>query len=317
MSERRDAHLHFFAGWLGATISCVLLSPLEVLKTKQQSSAFRHLRAGQLTAQIWRAEGAAGFYRGLVPHLAGVGPARALYFGGYRWCKQHLPERTGLSGRSLDFIAGAAAMVASATIMSPLWVVKTRFQLQPSTPGSPPMFSGMADAFRQVYRREGLPAFYRGLSASYLGVAETALQFALYGELKERRIAARLATLRAEAAAGRGPPLPADPGERARLAYGDGSAFWTSAASKLVAAVATYPHEVLRTRMREGTFAPSGPGAAPAPPRYTGLRQSVALILREEGLRGLYGGMTVHLLRTVPNAAVLVLVVEKVTGGEV
>jgi hypothetical protein len=58
-----------------------------VLKTKQQSSAFRHLGAGRLAAQIWRAEGAAGFYRGLVPHLAGVGPARALYFGGYRWCK--------------------------------------------------------------------------------------------------------------------------------------------------------------------------------------------------------------------------------------
>ena len=81
MSERRDAHLHFFAGWLGATISCVLLSPLEVLKTKQQSSAFRHLGAGRLAAQIWRAEGAAGFYRGLVPHLAGVGPARAYALG--------------------------------------------------------------------------------------------------------------------------------------------------------------------------------------------------------------------------------------------
>jgi solute carrier family 25 protein 33/36 len=309
MGDRRDAHLHFFAGWLGATVSCVLFSPLEVLKTKQQSSAFRQLGVTRLAAQIWRGEGAAGFYRGLVPHLAGVGPARALYFGGYRWCKQHAAS-TGLTGRYLDFLSGAAAMVTSVTIMSPLWVVKTRYQLQPSQPGAPPMFSGMGDAFQQVYRREGLRAFYRGLSASYLGVFETALQFALYGELKERRTAVRLAALRAEAAAGARPPLPADPAALARLAYDDGSAFWTSAASKLVAAVVTYPHEVLRTRMREAAV---GPGA----PRYGGLRQSVALILREEGVRGLYGGMAVHLLRTVPNAAVLVLVVEKVTGGEV
>lgn len=311
MSERRDAHLHFFAGWLGATISCVMFSPLEVLKTKQQSSTFRHLSLPRLSAQIWRAEGAAGFYRGLVPHLAGVGPARALYFGGYRWCKQHLHERTGLSGRYLDFTAGAAAMVASVSIMSPVWVVKTRYQLQSSAPGAPPMYAGVVDAFQRVYRREGLPAFYRGLSASYLGVFETALQFALYGELKERRAAVRLAALRTEAAAGARAPLPADPGARARLAFDDGDAFWTSAASKLVAAVATYPHEVLRTRMREAALVPGGA------PRYAGLLQSAALILREEGLRGLYGGMAVHLLRTVPNAAVLVLVVEKVTGGEV
>lgn len=35
----------------------------------------------------------------------------------------------------------------------------------------------------------------------------------------------------------------------------------------------------------------------------------------EEGLRGLYAGLPPHLVRVVPNAAILFLVVEVVLGG--
>jgi hypothetical protein len=92
-------------------------------------------------------------------------------------------------------------------------------------------------------------------------------------------------------------------------AYGSGLAFVTSAAAKLIAAAATYPHEVLRTRMREHTTGGQR--------RYRGVLQSTRLILAEEGLRGLYGGMGVHMVRTVPNAAILLMVVERIVGGEV
>ena len=103
-------------------------------------------------------------------------------------------------------------------------------------------------------------------------------------------------------------PLPTERAALQRLAYGDKEAFFTSAAAKLVAAVLTYPHEVLRTRMREQRS---------AVPKYETLLQSFRLIAREEGLRGLYGGLGVHMVRTVPNAAILLMVVERVVGGEV
>ncbi len=39
--------------------------------------------------------------------------------------------------------------------------------------------------------------------------------------------------------------------------------------------------------------------------KYTGLVQCFKLVFKEEGMLGLYGGLTPHLLRTVPSAAIM------------
>ena len=83
---------------------------------------------------------------------------------------------------------------------------------------------------------------------------------------------------------------------------------YTVAAStaKMIAIIATYPHEVVRTRLREqainGAF------------KYTGFLNSLSIIAKEEGIRGLYGGMGLHLLRSVPNAAVMFVTFELVSN---
>ena len=38
-------------------------------------------------------------------------------------------------------------------------------------------YNGVFDAVRRIYREEGARAFLRGLSISYLGLVETAIQF--------------------------------------------------------------------------------------------------------------------------------------------
>jgi len=73
--------------------------------------------------------------------------------------------------------------------------------------------------------------------------------------------------------------------------------------SKLIASAMTYPHEVIRTRMREQR------GTAT---KYTGFFQAIKLIAVEEGPKGLYGGMGAHMIRTVPNAAIMFLTYETV-----
>lgn len=68
--------------------------------------------------------------------------------------------------------------------------------------------------------------------------------------------------------------------------------------AKFFAALITYPHEVVRTRMRQ---APLEDGRM----KYTGLVQCFSTIWKEEGVASLYGGLTPHMLRVVPSAAIM------------
>lgn len=47
--------------------------------------------------------------------------------------------------------------------------------------------------------------------------------------------------------------------------------------------------------------------------KYTGVVQCTRLVVREEGLGALYGGLTPHLMRAVPASAIMFGVFEVVT----
>ena len=54
---------------------------------------------------------------------------------------------------------------------------------------------------------------------------------------------------------------------------------------------------MIRTRVRQEPM-------ANGKPKYTGIVQCFRLMWKEEGLASLYGGLTAHLLRAVPSAAI-------------
>ena len=82
----------------------------------------------------------------------------------------------------MHLCAAAIAGIATGSATNPIWVVKTRLQLSASdevsravsaSPTSP--FGGSVSTIKQIAHEEGIRGFYKGLSASYLGVTEGAI----------------------------------------------------------------------------------------------------------------------------------------------
>ena len=73
--------------------------------------------------------------------------------------------------------------------------------------------------------------------------------------------------------------------------------------AKMIASTATYPHEVVRTRLREQV-------EVGEKRIYKGFWHCLMKVYREEGRPGLYGGLSAHLVRVVPNAAILFMFYE-------
>lgn len=328
----------------------IVTAPFDVVKTRLQSDLFKPrspvpllsgvtpvlaqpstggLRAllwnfvdtGLILRDVYRYEGPTALFKGLGPTLVGVIPGRSINFFVYGNGKRIMADElnNGQENAAVHLGAAAVAGIITATATNPIWVVKTRMQLQQSdrsnqtkkvVSGTPLSKGPPATLFSQSYRtittpasvpipsssyhptsysttmnilrHEGIKGFYRGLSASLLGVTEGTIQWGLYEQFK---IIAREGMAEGE-----------EGGWRVSAAAGS---------AKLVATMITYPHEVIRTRLRQ----PPPPNSLP---RYTALVQSFKLILLEEGWRALYGGLSPHLLRVVPNAVTMFWVYEKV-----
>ena len=241
-------------------------------------------------------DGVSGFFRGLPPTLIGIIPSRSAYFYAYSRCKTfldttlHCPQGSPPNALISGFVAG----VVGNTITNPIWMIRTRMQLEADAAVGQVAYKGYLDVIGTIFQQEGFKGFYRGLQASYWGCTEGALQFILYEQLKRQLLQRENRLLRA---AGR-PPVT----ELRRPAL----LFWSAALAKMMASIATYPHEVARTRLREqsrlGIY------------KYTGMWQTIRTVAREEGRPGLYAGMGVHLMKVVPNSALMFLTYEIVRG---
>ena len=65
-------------------------------------------------------------------------------------------------------------------------MVKTRMQLM--NEASQTQYAGYANAVSTIYKNEGLGGFYRGVTASYWGATEGAIQFMVYEKLKKKEV---------------------------------------------------------------------------------------------------------------------------------
>ncbi|KAL8648658.1 MAG: hypothetical protein Q9210_004858 [Variospora velana] len=205
---------------------------------------------------------------------------------------------------------------------NPIWVIKTRLMAQSNATTSinhsrPPWhYRNTIDAARKMYRAEGLLSFYSGLTPALFGLTHVAIQFPLYEVLKEKFTGIGIGMNESEE-------------DRSHHFYGLALAVFLS---KVCASTATYPHEVVRTRLQtqqrsspdafsnngisRKVVADYGPPTKPASSNelrnlpYRGTIQTCKAILLEEGWRGFYAGLGTNLIRAVPAAMTTILTFE-------
>eukprot|EP00730_Choanoeca_flexa_P007252 TRINITY_DN12302_c0_g1_i3.p1 TRINITY_DN12302_c0_g1~~TRINITY_DN12302_c0_g1_i3.p1 ORF type:complete len:309 (+),score=30.93 TRINITY_DN12302_c0_g1_i3:177-1103(+) len=284
--------VNLLGGGLGAAAGSTATGPLEVVKTRMQSSKYAYTKPNADAPWIYRNsvtlraltttlrdEGVLSLWRGLGPTLVGIIPSRACYFAMYNGSKPLVAKlNDGHENSAVHLGAGLIAGIVTSTVTSPIWVIKTRVQLA-NMQGSSSSF----DVIRSTWQQEGFKGFFKGLAASYAGVFESAIQFTLYEYFKKE-----LHVDRADGSV-----------DKVKMVS-------SSIMAKAVACISTYPHEVVRTRMRE----PPGQGVEV----YRGFFHCLASIYKHEGAQALYAGMPTHLLRSVPNAVIVFMTYEWVAA---
>ncbi|KAI8346880.1 mitochondrial carrier domain-containing protein [Choanephora cucurbitarum] len=276
---------HSIAGAGAGIVSSIVTCPLDVAKTRLQNQSIalpgERLYKGTVgtLSRIWHEEGIRGLYRGLGPTILGYLPTWAIYFTAYDYCKNQWAGEIGPNKEWLLHITSAMSAGAASTMLTnPLWVIKTRLMTQNERTAY--RYNNTLHAFITIAREEGFRGFYKGLGPSLIGVSHVAVQFPLYERLKSLLYVDRNAS-----------------------STGSTSILLASALSKMAASLATYPHEVIRTRLQNQTRKPY---------KYQGIFHAIEVISKEEGIRGFYKGLSTNLVRTVPSSALTILTYEMV-----
>jgi len=214
-----------------------------------------------------KSEGITGLWKGNIPAEIMYVLYSGTQFTTYRSVTLGLHAAFGenrLPAAAESFIAGASAGAVSTTLTYPLDLLRTRFAAQ----GTEKVYSSLASSIREIARSEGPRGFFQGLGAGvgqivpYMGAF-----FATYESLRI--------------------PL-----AHFELPYGTGDATAGVMAS-VIAKTGVFPLDLIRKRLQV-----QGPTRSKYVhkniPIYRGVFKTMKDIIRKEGARGLYRGLTVR-----------------------
>jgi solute carrier family 25 S-adenosylmethionine transporter 26 len=232
------------SGGVAGTVTDVALFPLDTIKTRLQS------------AQGFRAAGGfRGVYKGLSAAALGSAPGAAIFFSTYEMSKQAVEKPAAARGIHASVVhMGCASLgeVMACLVRVPTEVVKQRMQAG--------MHSSMASVVNDVLRNQGVFGLYQGYGITIMReIPFSLVQFPLYEVMKGKIRAAR---------GGKEP-------------FAVESALCGSL-SGAIAAAATTPLDVLKTRLMLGSDAEGRP--------YTGVADTLTRLV-EEGRASGPGGV--------------------------
>ena len=172
MGKKQDRRLtfwqNFIAGGIAGVGSRTFTSPLDVVKIIAQVGSKQHSGFIGTFKNIYKQEGLRGFWKGNGVACLRLFPYSAINFAAFNEMKKVMTDpETGRMSNMNSLIAGAVAGVIATVCVYPLDMVKTRLTVQVDGQNK---YKGIIDAFRVIFKEEGFFAFYKGMTASILGV---------------------------------------------------------------------------------------------------------------------------------------------------
>ena len=284
------------AGGFAGLVSRFCTAPLDVVKIRLQ------LQTHSLSDPLSHRGINGPVYKGILPTLKtiisqegitglwkGNIPAELLYvcYGGvqftsYRSISQlqaTLPYRLPSSVES--FFSGAGAGAAATTATYPLDLLRTRFAAQ----GTEKIYASLLGSIKDIARDEGPRGFFQGVGAANVQIVPyMGLFFATYEALR-----LQIGSV--------------------NLPFGSGDATAGVLAS-IFAKTAVFPLDLVRKRLQV-----QGPTRSRYVhrniPEYRGVVRTLQMILRKEGVRGAYRGLTVSLVKAAPASAITMWTYER------
>ncbi|PYH84458.1 mitochondrial carrier [Aspergillus uvarum CBS 121591] len=317
---------HFAAGLCSGLTSSILLQPADLLKTRVQQSQSASLLP-TLQAILSSPHPIRGLWRGTLPSALRTGFGSALYFTSLNALRQGLAQTqmplvlaspssstptpinsitssTSSSSSALpklsnsaNLATGAAARVAAGFVMMPVTVLKVRYESDFYA------YRSLLSAGRDIVRAEGVRGLFSGFGATAARDAPYAGLYVLFYEQLKRHLAA-LASSRAAAAAAvaeghDGQQQQQQQQQPLRSPSSSSINFVSGGLAAGLATAITNPFDAVKTRLQL------------MPGRYGNMMRAARLMVREDGVRSLFGGLGLRITRKALSSALAWTVYEE------
>ncbi|XP_071443567.1 mitochondrial glycine transporter B-like [Hetaerina americana] len=270
----------FLAGSFSGTFSTIVFQPLDLVKTRLQTPVNASIGTNQsasmitIFGKILEKDHLPGLWKGITPSIARVIPGVGLYFSSLHWLRSFTTKGYESEPGAFEAVVlGMAARSISGICLIPMTVIKTRFE------SGVYQYGGVAQAFKTIYRNEGVRGLSCGLLPTLFRDAPfSGLYLMFYTQTKSA--------------------IPADwmnSNANAPIHFSCG------VVAGLLASFVTQPADVLKTKMQL------------YPEKFNGIMDVIFYVHKKYGMKGYFKGLAPRMLRRTLMAAMAWTIYEQVT----
>ncbi|KAI8614436.1 putative YMC1-protein of the mitochondrial carrier family [Chytriomyces sp. MP71] len=269
------------AGCVGGIVQVLTGQPFDTVKVRLQTQSDQYKNMVDCVKKTLSQEGPAGFYKGALTPLIGIGACVSIQFSVLEATKRHFVNQNASRNQQNPsqlsytqmFLSGSAGGVANGVLSGPIEHVRSRLQIQArsNTPGA---YTGPIDFFKRVYGQYGMAGIYKGQLITFIREFNGyGIYFLTYEALMQRQMRIQKTTKRGDVPAWK------------QCLFGacSGYTLW----------MVIYPIDAIKSKIQTDSF-------NPADRKYKGIIDCAQKVLAAEGVMGFYRGFVTTMLRAGP-----------------